>query len=161
MKQIQCRATAARTLHLVDLENLLGDRRHEAVALNALSHYLKIAHWNSGDAVMVAADPEIIRQIGFDLPVPCNLRSTRGGDAADSVLLAQATAELVARRYDRLVIGSGDAIFLDRARTVRELGIGVLIVGRSDGVAGRYRRWAFPIIPFDAGVVTEPPGLAA
>ena len=59
-----------RTLHLVDLENLLGDRRKEEVALDGLCRYLALARWEEGDQVLVAAHPEIIRQIGFVSPAP-------------------------------------------------------------------------------------------
>ena len=63
--------------------------------------------------------------MGFDPPVPCNLHACRGDDAADVMLLATRARGLVARRYDRLVIGSGDGIFLRRARAARDLGVGV------------------------------------
>lgn len=151
-----------RTLHLVDLENLLGDRREDEIALEGLRHYLVVAGWAEGDHVMVAAHPEIVRQIGFAPPVPSNLHAARGDDAADVMLLAHAPVELITRRYDRLVIGSGDGIFLNRARAARELRVGVLVVARADGVADRYRRWSFPIQPFDLDAVSpDPIGVAA
>jgi hypothetical protein len=138
-----------RTLHLVDLENLLGEHRKEADANAGLREYLHVARWSQGDHVDIAADPEIIRQIGFDKPVPCALHAARGNDAADEMLLAMAPPELIARRYRRLVIGSGDVIFLKRALAARELGVGVVIVARSNGVAARYRRRAFPVVEFE------------
>jgi len=152
-----------RTLHLVDLENLLGDRRKDKIALEGLRHYLVVAGWAEGDHVILASHPEIVRQVGFDRPVPCNLHASRGDDAADVMLLAHAPVELITRRYDRLVIGSGDGIFLSRARAARGLGVGVLIVARADGVADRYRRWAFPVRHFDLDAVTprDPIGVAA
>ena len=139
----------SRSLHLVDLENLLGDRRKDEVALEGLRAYLLLARWSPGDQVIVAAHPEIIRQVGFDPPVPCNLHACRGDDAADAMLLSLAPPELVARRYDRLVIGSGDGIFLRRARAARDRGVGVVVVARPDGVADRFARWSFPVLPFD------------
>ncbi len=138
----------SRTLHLVDLENLLGDRRKEAVALDGLRRYLALARWEAGDQVLVAAHPEIIRQIGFVPPVPCSLHATEGEDAADQMLLAHAPAELVARRYSRLVVGSGDGIFVDRAVAARAGQVGVAVVARADGCSSRFRRRAFPILDF-------------
>lgn len=138
-----------RTLHLVDLENLLGDQRREHCATNGFQHYLELARWSPGDRVIVASHPEIIGQIGFDRPVPCNLHATVGNDAADEMLLSLAPAELVARRFARLVIGSGDGIFLSRARTARALGVGVLVVARADGVAGKFANWGLPVRFFD------------
>lgn len=141
-----------RTLHLVDLENLMGEHRYEGDAVAALSRYLELARWSEGDQVIVAAHPEIARQVGFAKPVHCNLHATVGDDAADVMLLAQAPTELVVRRYNRLVIGSGDGIFVARARAVREHGVPVLVVSRSDGVAARFQRWAFPVVGFELDI---------
>lgn len=149
--------STTRTLHLVDLENLLGDRREEEVALSGLRRYLRVARWAPGDAVTIAADPQIVRQIGFVPPAPCNLHATRGSDAADVMLLAHAAPELVARGYARMVIGSGDGIFADRARAVRDLGIGVAIVARPSGLARAFRLSAFPVVPFRVDGLTPPP----
>ena len=137
-----------RTLHLVDLENLLGARRTEEVALHGLQRYLALARWAPGDQMVVAADPQIVRQIAFEPPVPWSLHATRGDDAADVMLLANAPVELVTRRYARLVVGSGDGIFVARAREVRERGVGVVVIAPPEGVAARFRRWAFPVIEF-------------
>ena len=137
-----------RTLHLVDLENLLGDEREREVARAGLETYLELADWHPGDHVVVAAHPQIVRQIGFEPAVPCNLHAARGTDAADVLLLAQAPPELVAARFGRLVIGSGDGIFFGRARAARDRGVGVLVVARPDGTAERFRRSGFPVRAF-------------
>jgi len=149
------RSPTSRTLHLVDLENLLGEHRKHDVARGGLVHYLDRAHWSPGDQVVVAADHEIIQQIGFDKPVTCSLHAVRGEDAADTVLLAGAPAERVARRYDRLVFGSGDHIFLRRAKAARALGVGVLIVARPGACFAGYRRAGFPVRSFDALAMTR------
>lgn len=138
----------SRTLHLVDLENLLGDRRKEEVALDGLRRYLALARWEEGDQVLVAAHREIIRQIGFASPAPCSLHATEGDDAADLMLLAHAPAELVIRRYSRLVVGSGDGIFVERAVAARAGGVGVAVIARADGCSTRFRRRAFPVLDF-------------
>lgn len=142
------RHASKRTLHLVDLENLLGDRRKEAVALDGLRRYLAVARWAPGDQVLVAAHPKIVRQIGFEPPAPCNLHAVSGNDAADHALLAHAPAELVARRYSRLVIGSGDGIFVARAVAARQAGVGVAIVAPAASCAARFHHRAFPVLDF-------------
>jgi hypothetical protein len=149
-----------RTLHLVDLENLLGDQRRERCAVDGFRHYLELARWSPGDQVIVASHPEIVGQIGFAHPVPCNLDATVGNDAADVMLLSLAPVELVARRYTRLVIGSGDGIFLARARAARALGVGVLVVAREDCVAARFARWGLPVLHF-GDVLRDMAALAA
>lgn len=157
-RKAHCTRTArSRTLHLVDLENLLGDRREEEVALSGLERYLQLARWTEGDAMLIAADPQIVRQVGFSPPAPCSLHATRGSDAADVMLLAHAAPELVARGYARMVIGSGDGIFVARARAVRDLGVGVAIVARPSGLARAFRRGAFPVVPFSVDGLTPPP----
>jgi len=60
----------SRTLHLVGLENLLGDRRKEGVALDGLRRYLALARQEEGDQVLVAAHPEIINRSASHRPLP-------------------------------------------------------------------------------------------
>jgi len=69
--------------------------------------------------------------------------------AADLMLLAHAPAELVIRRYYRLVVGSGDGIFVDRAIAARAGGVGVAVVARADGCSTRFRRRSFPVLDFE------------
>jgi hypothetical protein len=140
----------ARTLHLIDLENLLGDQRKDpSVAAVGLNRYLELAVWRPGDHVLVAAHHEIIKSFAFDPPVACNAHAVCGPDAADEVLLENAPAEFVARRYGRLVIGSGDHKFVRRARELRDRRVGVLVVAPAGGCASGFRRHGFPVLDFD------------
>jgi hypothetical protein len=130
--------SSSRTLHLVDLENLVGDPSAPAPLVHdTLARYLTVAGWLTGDQVIVASNPALIRKVVFDLPVPCNVHSAPGPDGADQMLLSLAPAELVASRYARLVIGSGDHIFSERAHAARDLGAQVLVVARADGCSSR------------------------
>jgi hypothetical protein len=130
--------TTTRTLHLVDIENLVGDPfATKAEALGAFERYLELAGYRDGDQVIVAANPGLIREIGFDLPVPCNLHAACGEDGADLILLAQAEPGWVANRFDRLVIGSGDAEFSATALAVRDLGTPVVVVSRPSSLSKR------------------------
>jgi hypothetical protein len=117
---------------LVDLENLLGDERfHQPDAVGMLECYLDLARWEPGDHVLVAAHPAIVERFAFAPPVPCNVHAVFGRDAADLMLLSHAPVELIERRYGRLVIGSGDGIFVSRAREARDRGVGVVGTRRS------------------------------
>ena len=145
-----------RTLHLVDLENLAGNCGDGgAVEIrNRFAGYLELAQWHAGDHVIVAANPSIIRRIGFDPLVPCNLHAVKGRDAADVMLLSFAAPELVARRYHRLVVGSGDGIFTSRARVIRSLGVGVEVVARRGACSQRLlRSFRCSFMPRPAAVV--------
>ena len=134
--------TSHSTLHLVDLENLLGDPRAEAdVALATFSAYLDVAGWQADDHVILATNPWLMTKIAFDLPVPASRHAVHGRDGADTMLLSLAPTELVVKRYGRLVIGSGDGIFTNRARAVHDGGIPVDVVARPDGCSSRLHRF--------------------
>lgn len=136
-----------RTLHLVDLENLTrGPGASRAVALAVFTRYLQVAGWSEGDQVLLASSGLLMGKVAFDLaswasPVPASIHAADGPDGADLLLLALAPASLVIERYDRLVIGSGDGIFGDRACAVRDAGIEVAVVAPRGGCS--YRLWGF------------------
>jgi hypothetical protein len=112
--------TPDRTLHLVDIENLVGGGVASRGDIDdAFARYLALAHWEPGDLVYVAANPALAREFVFDPPVPCNVHTAHGADGADLALLVHAAPEFVSRRCTRLVIGSGDHIFISRALQVR------------------------------------------
>ena len=103
-----------RTLHLVDIENLLcqpprlvtGDR-----AVQVFDQYLETAGWRSGDSVMIASNPKLMRRMAFQLTdFPCRMLCAWGESAADELLLG-AVPNHVETRYARVVVGSGDHIF--------------------------------------------------
>jgi hypothetical protein len=92
-------------VHLVDLENLLGDpRANTDAALATFGAYLEVAHWSVDDHVIIATNPWLMTKIAFDLPVPASRHAVHGRDGADTMLLSLAPVELVVKRYGRLVI---------------------------------------------------------
>lgn len=148
--QITDTDVAGRTLHLVDLENLVGDPEARGPRVRAaLDAYLELARWTPGDHVIVASNPWLIGEVAFDLPVPCNVHAVHGEDGADTMLLAHAMPELVAKRYGRLVIGSGDGVFAARARAAINLGVGVLIIARPRCLSASLRNLGCAVLPFD------------
>jgi hypothetical protein len=138
---------ATRTLHLVDIENLVGgpDATGDEV-VDVFQQYLDAAAWGAGDLVYVAANPWLAREFAWRLPVECNVHTAHGRDGADLALLAHAAPEFVGRRAGRLVIGSGDHVFIARALEARALGVGVLVVARGDAVHGGWRAHNFPVL---------------
>jgi hypothetical protein len=142
--------TSRRSLHLVDLENLVGDPFAPcALTLAAFDDYLALAGWEPGDHVIVASNRHLMGKVAFDLPVPCNTHAVSGRDAADLMLLSLAPPELVARRYGRLVVGSGDWIFAARAERARELGVHVQVVARADGCSRQLHQFDPIYLPLD------------
>lgn len=121
-------AAGVRTLHLVDLENVVGDPFPDvAVARAALLDCLERTGWQDGDHVCVAGNPWVLTPIAFDPPVPMRALPARGVDGADLALLATADARFVARRFERLVVASGDHIFRDLVADVLAAGRRVVV----------------------------------
>jgi hypothetical protein len=141
-------------LHLVDLENLLGDPRAERhSALTTFRTYLQVAKWDLSDHVILATNPWLMSKIAFDVTVPSSCHAVHGRDGADTMLLALAPAELVVKRYARLVIGSGDGVFAGRADTVQDAGVRVDVVSRAEGCSTRLHRFRCSYMPSVADVV--------
>jgi hypothetical protein len=141
-----------RTLHLVDIENLLGGPQATAGEVDrAFEQYLALAAWQPGDIVNVAANPNLALEFIWNPPVECSMHTAHGTDGADIALLAHAAPEFVQRRAGRLVIGSGDHAFIPRALAARALGVGVLVVARPDGICRGWYAHGFPVL------VTEEP----
>jgi hypothetical protein len=147
--------TAARTLHLVDLENLVGDPHATGpIVRHTFERYLELAGWVHGDHVIVASNPWMIADVAFDLTVPSSVHAAHGRDGADVMLLSLAPPELVVKRYGRLVVGSGDGIFAARATHAHDLGVRVLVVARDGGCSWMLRR-------FEHRLLTDELSLAA
>jgi hypothetical protein len=139
-----------RSLHLVDLENLLADpwARGPQVG-NALDQYLDCACFRAGDLVFVAGNPWLMVELAWwqlDSAdrVGCHRFAARGPQGADLKLLEASPIAWVARRFDRLVVGSGDSVFADRLVAARASGLAVRIVSRRDALSGRLARLELP-----------------
>lgn len=117
---------AGRTLHLVDVENLMGGPDAGANALHgALAHYRSAASVADGDHVIVGANPQIGIQAKAAWP-SARLVVRPGPDGADIALLKQVKeVDFIAARYDRIMIGSGDGVFEAVVTEFRSLGIPV------------------------------------
>ena len=132
----------------MDLENLVGDPYADgSTAIGVFEDYLTASSWEPGDQVHVAVNPHLAIEVGWGLPVEHTLRTASGPDAVDHRLLADAEPQFVARRFGRLVIGSGDHGFIANVCDARRTGVGVLVVARPDSLASGWRAWGFPIAP--------------
>lgn len=150
-------APRPRALHLIDIENIIGDlalhdRSDPAAALTAYRQRVGI---HDGDAAVIGASGRTARfLVGTDL-TGMHLRVARGGpDAADRILLDEADPDFVVRRFPLLVIGSGDGIFASLARKVSARGVATWLVTGRGGVSRelarscRIRTWlALPPAP--------------
>ena len=103
---------ACRGLHLVDLENLLGDPWARGPCVGrALDQYLDRAGFRAGDLVFVAGNPWLMVELGWSQldsagrllsgRVDCHRFAARGPQGADNKLLEAAPLAWVARRLSR------------------------------------------------------------
>jgi len=127
----------ARTLHLIDIENLAGTARpdrHQVRALYAM--YCLRVGLGAMDQVVVASSELTIRNAGHCWPgARCLVRS--GPDGADLELLAVIEQERVAERFTHVAIASGDGIFTSAAAGLAAAGCQVTVVSRRAGLSRR------------------------
>lgn len=124
-------APAGRTLHLVDLENLMGGPFQPRSILRRVSDlYRTSAPVRNADHVIVAVNPALVVEAALAWS-GARLLMAGGPDGADLALLEEVqNVEWVASRYDRVVIGSGDGIFAPVADAIRTCGIAVGVVAQ-------------------------------
>ncbi len=134
---------AGRTLHLVDLENLMGGPKHDVELINeAVLRYRAAAHVETSDHVVMAVNPALALAAGLAWP-SARLIPGRGVDGADLALLSQVIdRHWIASRYDRVVIGSGDGIFAPVIADFRALGIATGVVTQQCRLSRHLRRIA-------------------
>jgi hypothetical protein len=124
-------SVSGRALHLVDLENLVGDPDAACEVIDAvLDDYVRSASLGADDLVTVAVNHRMYRRACFSLDRGWKVGLASGPDACDHVLLAEAPFDWVAARFDRLVVGSGDHIFCDLVHAVRRRAMPVWVVSQ-------------------------------
>lgn len=131
----QGRATPAgwRTLHLVDADNLLGDPQcTDAAHIGAVFQaYRTASAFTPGDQVVVATGCNSHHALSVELAWPSVCHRRRSGpDGADMALLEESQWAASVGRFRRVVIGSGDRIFLAALDQLRSADITVDVVSR-------------------------------
>ncbi len=133
-----CRATwvpAGRKLHLVDVENLCGGSHIESTVLpERMDEYERVADVAEMDQMIVACSPQLV------VATKCRERGAQvliglGVDGADVALLHAVAVPDLARRFDEVVIASGDHAFRSLALTLRLAGVVVTVVSRASALS--------------------------
>lgn len=133
---------AGRTLHLLDLENLCGDPGAGAEAIaGVISEYQKQVRIAPRDQVVVATNAKQAFAAKANLPGAC-VRIGRGVDGADYELLAECDPKDAARRFSRVIIGSGDHIFATLAAELTRRMVVVGVVSRRRSLSADLQRRA-------------------
>lgn len=129
---------AGRTLHLVDVDNLLGDpTTTDQARIDLLFRdYRQVSGYALGDHAVVATGRGPGHVLAVELAWPSARHCRRGGpDGADLALLEEADWAAETRRFDRVVLGSGDRIFLEALDRLRAADLHVDVVARARGLA--------------------------
>jgi hypothetical protein len=133
-----------RGIHLIDAENLLGGPNAQA---GAIRHLWEVYRYNipttANDQYFWASSQRLARNAVGALPAQgLRILVRDGRDGADDALIDIVDLEHLARRFQRLVIASGDGKFADLAIAARAAGLHVhLVTGVSD-CARRLNRMA-------------------
>ncbi len=156
------RGMAGRALHLVDLENLAGDPDAGPARVDAtIDAYLAGAVVGNADLVAVAVNHRIYRRSCFSLDRGWEIKLASGPDAGDLALLDAAPVDWVVARFDRLVVGSGDGIFVDLVKAVRRRSVPAWVVARDDSLSGRLAAAASRVVRLGGTTGDETFALAA
>lgn len=148
---------APRSLHLIDVENLLGGTAFtEAdVAATAVA-YATIASMAAGDLIVLASSHFTAAAAWFGWPASARRLARSGIDGADLALLDVLRTENVERRFERVVIASGDHIFAGAAMQLIRQGVEVTIVTRLRALAQELALAVHDIRYFDDGPTLLP-----
>lgn len=135
------RSTRPRTLHLIDVENMVAGRVATRSVADMWSEFVDVLapRWDDQATVSVA---QRNAATAF-LALPAGVRRVVGSntaDGADEALLDSADTEWIAGHFGRVVIGSGDHIFAPLADSLRTKGLTVVqAIGGGRCSAALYR----------------------
>jgi hypothetical protein len=140
-----------RRLHLIDIENLVGDR---GPSLSQVRHardlYVGCVAFDVMDQVEVAASSrQTLENAAFGWPC-VHYRVRYGPDGADLALLDVMQHENVGGRFTRVVIGSGDHLFAEEAAHLAARGVHVTAVSWQRSLSPQLARAVHEVIYLDS-----------
>jgi hypothetical protein len=152
-----------RTLHLIDVENLLGDPRPDADSVRRARHaYESHVVVGEHDLVVVACNHGCALEVGLAY-AGARLVVRSGPDGADLALLEVLGEYDLRGRFEAVVVASGDGIFSHAVAAVGLLGLATLVVARPESLARTLQLAAGGrVLAFDPnGWPTEPASAVA
>lgn len=131
-----------RLLHLVDVENFCGGSSADDVTVaGSLGEYRVVAVCRAHDHVVVACGESLVLSVAAAMP-EARILIGHGLDGADRALIDSVTVDDIARRFDGVIIGSGDHIFTELAEALGRAGVSVIVVAREESLSTRLARAA-------------------
>lgn len=148
-RQLQRTRCQARTLHAIDIDNLLeSPRSTDRVYIeHVLDKYRTAADYRPGDHVIVATGCNGLHALETELAwAQVAHRRRSGRDGADTLLIEELQWAATSRRFDRVVIGSGDHIFASTTQQLISAGLAVTVVATRSGLSRQLQHAAAPSI---------------
>jgi hypothetical protein len=135
-------APTSRSLHLVDIENLMGGPAFTVEdAADLVGEYAPVAELGPKDLTVVASSHYAAYAAWFGWPNARRLVKS-GRDGADLALADVMLNEDICRRFERVVVGSGDGIFAHPSAWLQANGCSVTVVCRPGSLS---RELAFAV----------------
>lgn len=134
-----------RPLHLVDVDNLMGDPRviDDEVIDHWLDEYRYASGYRPGDHAIVGTGCNGRHAFAVQRCwQPARIVRRPGPDGADEALIEAAVTEADRGRYSHFIIGSGDHRFADLHDTLVDRGYPVWVVSRPRALSRRLRERA-------------------
>lgn len=129
-----------RTLHLVDVENLAaGSCATAQEVCAALDGYRATITVEEQDHVVIASG-QALAFAAKDAWPQARLVVGHGVDGADRALLAATDPAFVARRFDRVVVASGDHAFCGLVSALRARHVAVVVASRPEAISGALKQ---------------------
>jgi hypothetical protein len=129
-----------RVLHLIDAENLIGGASFtHREALQVRLAYEDAAPVGNVNQVILATSHHAALPAWRAWPPSTRRLLGSGENGADLALLSVLAGERVEKRFDRVVIGSGDGIFAFAAAGLQAAGCEVTIVTRPEALSKQLR----------------------
>ena len=148
--------TIFRTLHVMDIENLLGDARPSDARVHAAwVHYQELFDVSNPNQLVVACNHGAACVVGCCFGASARLLVRSGRDGADEALLDVLTYEAIDSRFRQVVIASGDGIFVESVKELIEAGVHVTVVARRNSLSNRLREVASRVIYFEPTLSCE------
>ena len=146
----------ARTLHLIDLENLAGGGGMNLPSAQAArERYEQQINIDEDDLVVVASGPSSVLVIHESFRGARQLVG-RGLDGADRALIDVVNHERIAERFPRVVVASGDAIFCDAVSQLGGQGTHVIVASDPGRLSRRLRLAACAVVELTAEPSSTP-----
>lgn len=140
----------ARRLHVVDIENLVGNPVPRlAQVCRVRNRYGQCVGFGGWDQIEIASSHLTLVNAALGWP-RAHYRARSGPDGADLALLEVLEHEDVAGRFTQVAIGSGDHAFARAAARLAEQGVWVTVVSRECSLSRRLRLAACDVVYLDA-----------